>query len=720
MTTPITEEFDNTRGELVGYDSAVANFDYIVHRRHVNLRNFQTSTEDTPLTMISIDLITGDALEDMTIEDLEGTTATITDENWTAGTYGPDAAYGYRSTLRLNVTTSVLTTRSNLSAVDLSSFDADDWVIITLPNLDTTLLDYTASFLRLYQDGSSVTLPFSGHTTNGSGGTSVKWPLSMLGQILKPTGVELEVKGLNSGVLTIGAIRILPPDYFVVGPDIDTVTTRMQPTWDHYGIATTATPRVWRASDPPGEDDPMPINTKLAMNFFTGHNAASNKVQFFFRSRREDYLTQLDLDGVDFNDDGIMEYGTSQGDLDDYGTQPDYGRAMYDPRPQTDYDNMDQSVLDTYSQAEMERAPDFISESWLQVDISWGSTNSVLISTTETDDDTEILMDATFTPQTNYVAMVDVIDESVRVHIYEILDFGQIDRENPVFDTNEINNTFLIKRRKGRVGWKIDLGDGDTYINSIRSRGLMFGEVITQNFESYTPVEGARLFVGATPDLETVLDTGPFNSGIVEYDVFNTQSQDGSAKITAGPAQGIQSQPVIFEDFENSEIKLDLYYPKSTLDAGFYPGVYLLGTQNLFIQFSIPGIIGDTWNSLTLTPTRAFIEQTGAYRVIVLQETGSATFWVDNFRVNQRQVKWSGRATLLDPWGRERNKWTEFRSLVNSETNGIMFPERDRFLQIRGQTLTQGASIEKVYAKPKYAELGRLVWNVNRKYRAVS
>jgi hypothetical protein len=404
-------------------------------------------------------------------------------------------------------------------------------------------------------------------------------------------------------------------------------------------------------------------------------------------------------------------------DLNAYGTQPDYGRAMYNPRPQDDFDGMTQDQLDTFTQAYMEKAQDFISESWLEVRIRWGVNNDIHISTTESTVDQEVDLPISFSANTRYLMTTDVIDDSVRVRIFPLNVNDSIDRESILFDSNEVRNDFIFKRRKGRLGWAIDLQDGDSYVESIRSRGLLYGEWLSQNYESHTPVEGARLFVGATPDIKTPLASLPYNGSTITVDTFTTRSSDGSAKVVADTDDGLVSRPVPIEDFENSLITFDLFYPKTALDEDSFPELYLLNELGYMIRIGMPGITGDIWNQIRVRPLLASLEQTGPYQVLIKQDTGSATFWVDNFIFQQRSVRWEGRSTYNDPWGRNHDDWTEFGDFINSETNGIMFPERGSFLQVRGQSLTQHASIDKLYIKPKYSQLGRLTWNANRGYR---
>lgn len=708
MAIPITEEFDNPQGRFINYDTA--NIDGLTGRAHINLRSFSSIVDEIPYTMYSLAQAMS-ALNPLTMADLEGAQSFIPSESWTVGTFGPDPALAGISTLRLTLAAGATTTESVGRVVSLANLDGE--LCVALPNFPAASLNLSSSYLELSDGTNSVQLPFTGVA---AGNVEASWPVADLGAVLAPTTVRFHFVATGAATVKIAALRLLSADWTPTQLDINTIYQRLEATVDRVGnIPTDTFPRVWRA-DPAELDDPLPINSKLAINFNSGTQDDLNTVSLYLRGRREDFLTQLDLDGVDYNSDGIMEYGTSQGDLNNYGVQPDYGRAMYNPRPQDDYNEMSQTTLDTYTQAELERAPDLISESYIKIEYQFGTTNLLTISTTETDNDTEIALAVpALTDSTAYLLLVDLIDSRLRVSIRSLDAFGRINRETVVYDTNEIVDDFLLKRRKGLIGWSADLSNG-AYINSVRSRGLMFAEFITQNFESLTPVEGARLFVGATPDEQIPLSATPVNGGIIELDVYNSQSADGAIKLTTTAGQGLQSQEIVFEDFANTEISFDIFYPRDAIDNDALPAAYLANDRGLFIPLFLPSLIGDQWQKVTILPMRAYIEQTGEYRVTILQNTGAATFWLDNMVVKRRSIAWAGRSTILDPWGRESNAWTEFRSLINSDIDGAMFPRKDRFLQIRGQALTQDATINKVYAKPKYAELGRLVWDVNRQY----
>jgi hypothetical protein len=245
----------------------------------------------------------------------------------------------------------------------------------------------------------------------------------------------------------------------------------------------------------------------------------------------------------------------------------------------------------------------------------------------------------------------------------------------------------------------------------------MFGEVITNNFQSHTPVEGAQLFVGATPDINILSGLELYRDATFTIDVNNTRSADGSLKVTSQPIGGVQSSILRLEDFLNTHISFDLYYPSSAVAAGQELLAGLMNERGHILQLLMPVITGNGWQNVQLRLNKAVREQTGRYRLILVQNTGTATWWIDNFKVTQRSVSWAGRATFDDPWGRFNNRWIEFDNLVNSTTDGILFDKRGKSLQIRGRTLTQNARIDKMYVKPKYAELGRFTWDVGRRYR---
>lgn len=667
------------------------------------------------------------------------------DEGWTIGTFGPDPALNNRYALHVDVPGGgTAITTSVMEDIDLSQI-LDYDLSLSMPGIPVGSLSLPSCFLRFKKGTDSISFPFelwsygalaaayptysdieSAFTSYGMlygkgllyGTTEARWSVSDLGTLTTFDTVELEFAANAPCTVTVSALRALSPSWTPTTLDINTRSHRLEPTVDRNGvISTTPFPHLWRTSEVPGQDDPLPVNAKLGVDFYTGSLTHDNSITVYLRGRREDFLTQLDLDAADDNSDGILETVTMD-DIDNYGTQPDYGRAMYNPVPQSDFETMTQTELDLFTQSHMERAFDTIAESWIQIQIRFGITNNdVILSTTEMGTAKTVGTGIPFVANTEYLIMTDAVDDYVRVRIFPINTDGSVDRTTLIFDSNEIHDDFTFKRRKGRVGWKVDLQDGDSYVGSIRSRGMLYGEWLSQNFESLTPVDGARVFVGATPDVDTPLASLPYGAATITFDTFTKRSSDGSAKVVAATNDGLISRPVVFEDFLNSSILFDIFYPKTALDAGSFPELYLQNEKGFLVRLGMPGLIGDTWQSVEVRPLLASLQQTGPWSVLIKQDTGTSTFWVDNFTYRQKSVRWDGRSTFNNPWGRNRDDWTDFGSLINSDKNGVLFPDRGSFLQIRGQSLAQHATIDKLYIKPKYAELGRLVWNVDRRYR---
>lgn len=706
----ITEEFDNAFGQFRFLDSTVGD-EKLQGRKHVDLRSFYSDLIEVPLAMYSLafDMTEFDTFD---MGDLEGVEVIRAAESWTNGTNGPDAAFGLRNTLDWDLVVGLNETESTAEAIDLSGFADTDTLVVSFANFPGTDLNLASCTLELEdEDANIVSLSFAdADATDGPQGVS--WPVSELDGI-SPTIVRFSFTATGIATVVVGNIRILASTWTATKLDMDTRTARLVSIFERDGTDPTENlPKLWRSDEPSGPGDPLPVDSRLAINFFTGAQAAPNRLSLFLRGRREDYITQLDLDGTDLGLEEVPAFGENQHTLDSRGHQPDYGAAVYNPRPQIDLEELNQESLDTYVQAHLERAEDLVSESWIKIDLLFGTVDDeIIIGTTETLNDEELFRFPipvdTLADQTQYLFTCDLEANSVECSIFTLDPDGSVD-QIPIFTTGLLTNDFLLKRRKGRIGWELDLGSQDVWVESIRSRGLSFGEIITNNFESFTPVEGARVFSGGSPDVRVPTLVVPFGEETtLEVDKYNARSSDGSFKVQAVGLSGVQTNRNLFEDFANTSISFDLFYPSAN-------SLLLAGMQNergYIIPLVLPTITRNQWQTITIRPTQAIKEQSGSYRFLLLQATTGQPWWIDNFNIIQRSVSWAGRASLNDAWGRENNRWTEFHGLVNSEVDGALFPERGFWTQMRGRALVQNAAIEKVYIKPKYSELGRLVWN---------
>ena len=90
--------------------------------------------------------------------------------------------------------------------------------------------------------------------------------------------------------------------------------------------------------------------------------------------------------------------------------------------------------------------------------------------------------------------------------------------------------------------------------------------------------------------------------------------------------------------------------------------------------------------------------------------SGASTWWIDNPHIVERGVIWDGRGVTDDAWNTRPANWIPFFDNYNNDNGGVMFDRRGTQLQVRGRARRQDARIDRIQFKPKYAELGRLIW----------
>lgn len=724
----VTEEFDSPIGQFVNYDTNdVLLYDTVKDQKHIDLRSFTPDIISTPRGMIFlVDTMTN--LDTLTMASLDIIEIDQPAETWVteASTGTVSFALGFannRSSLNITFATAgSIQLRSNASDfIDFSSFNGTDYLSLALPAFPNASINNTSSYIKLEsRSGAQVTLTFqSAESHNVSTDYELRWALFAV-PLPDIQNIVLNIVATASCVVKVNAMRILPVTWTPFKTDIDTRLQRLSPSVDRFGAApTTDLPHLWRSSATPGPDDPKPFNTSFGINFYTGALTGTGSIKLFLRGRREDFLTQLDLDGTG---DGTISskpsIGENQWSLEQSKRQPDYGQAVYNPREQEDLDTISQDDLDTgFNQAQLERISDIISQSWIEITLTWTNTaTTVTIGTTETlvDADRYIYTLGALTANTAYILLLDVEDNSVQVRLTKVT--NTIDYANLVLDTHNIINEFIFPRRKGRVGYLIDIGGVQgAWVDCIRSRGLMFGEVITNSLESITPVSGAQIYTGGNNKIINDLGVEILGAATIDLDTHNSRSDDGSWKVTGSIGKGLQTTKFLVEDFPYTEVHFDLYYPQSALSQGLVLDAGILGPPGI-TTFILPEFIGDQWQHCRVPLIKSRNEQTGSYRFF-LSNQGDVTWWVDNLRVIQYTTAWSGRAITDDAWDAFGDDWVDFRQMVDSDTSGALFDKRGKFLQVRGQTLTDTAVIDKVYIKPKYAELGRFSWDTFRGYR---
>jgi len=439
-----------------------------------------------------------------------------------------------------------------------------------------------------------------------------------------------------------------------------------------------------------------------ALGLTATSDVAKNVISFYFREMPLDQQTQLDIDGM------------TMGELHNQN-QPDFGAAKYTSRTQADLDIENQTTLDGDSQFDLERLPDYVSESWIQVKISWYF-EAATVSITDANGIGQSFEGFAFSNTSSYCVIIDVKDNSIQVQIYQVDDagnFGETNLFDLVFDSTAIINENLARRRKGRFGWHAQFADGDATINSINPRGHSFGEIVTKTFESRTPVDGAQLQVAGSSDknLLTGIGAGAWG-GDVSSDNEKSRSGEGF-KIAASsgkPLQGMQTNSFILEDLLHTDIQFDVWVPSyasnNVLEA------FLFGENSRIVSLNIGSLKFNNWHTVKINLNNKFL-QTGAYRLMIVQSIASAvdtTWYLDNIIIKSRSIEWSGRGKRPDAWGMQKDDWTAFKDTVNTNTGGTVFKENGRELQIKASALKQDSFITEIKTLPKYSELGRFYW----------
>jgi hypothetical protein len=472
-------------------------------------------------------------------------------------------------------------------------------------------------------------------------------------------------------------------------------------------------PILFRSAETFGITDPEPVNLEVAAVFCAGTFAQAaegkfNKIGLVFRDIPIDDQTQVEVNSF------------TQAQLDGLHKQPDFGKALYDARDQADIDIEIQSEIDTTTQFAMERKRDESEHSWIEVLLEWNATqanNKLHIIDAdgvgysfskipiEASDPTDL-------NQGKYMMIVNLQNSTCQVKLYEVDQVGNVGAK--VYDTGVLRDNNLIKRRKGRFGWRSSLLDGDAYIESIKTRGTNFGEVISKEFQSITPVKGVSLFAGSTDDKQLVEFFEPA-SPYTTIELDTSASSTGHAiKVITTPGrslQGISTNEFRIDEPANLDISFDLKFPTSQVPGGGL-SAFLIGEYERVIPMNLTGFKRDTWSHVKVAVPAETIFQTGSYQLVLMQTlpVANAPWWVENLSITTSSVKWSARSAANDPWSDPEERWQPAGNSLNSEQGGIVFEEPGNGLQVRAQTFRQDAKIHNYKAVPQYATLGRMVF----------
>ena len=481
------------------------------------------------------------------------------------------------------------------------------------------------------------------------------------------TGIRFRINVDDDLVFKVMSVRAISSNWKYAPLDIDTISECIElpvsPTGDpsypyefpieENGLEFSDWPITWQSI--------YPKNFSVSAEFVTGSLTGENSFYIFFR-------------GGNVNK-GIVN------DLEDWqGTE---GPATMD--------QLNGLALETDIAEEASESLEYLS-----AQLTWSAEGSFL---SVSDSLNELYsFDFDLSPDKRYMATFINKDDSFRVKIHEIdADFGSLKEE--VFDS-ELMSGYLFAPRSGFFGWWAKFEDGDSFVDNVRHRHANFGDLTTRQFQSITPVQGVQLSQISSPPTQLINE---FASGLWGGVVSEDLEANTYQIISQGNMEGIQTNNFIISDWENTFIEFEIYQ-----DFGDYV-CYLLGINGNIIELSLGEAIVRDWKKVR-HEFDGRPDPTGTYRLVILKvESPTDSLWkVRNFKAEVKNVHWSAR-NHDDPWNMSPEEWIPFGETTNKTNSGLMFKEPGQ-VQVKATLANNDAEISEFHVVPKYAELGRLVF----------
>jgi hypothetical protein len=719
----ITENFDNSQGAFVNYDTFddAQKFGFLPNQRHVDIRAFNPGSSEVVQDMLYLDGLNMTTMNTETMGDLADVTAVIS-ETWTLGTIGPLTGnnwngISYAFPVGLTALDSIIRDfDGNVVPIDLETdFQDTDDISVALPDFAKTKLDLDNTFIVFTSDPDGdffnppvAPIAFSESTVDlVHGDSELRFPRSLIAGIdlSSITGVRFLLNATATGTFKCLAVRLLASTWIYSDLDIDTVNQRLSRTVTLDGdvspsVAGIAVPYpvLIRSDD---EFGPAPINSSISATFNTGSKAQEGNFSIYLREKSIDYTTMLDLDGTEVDD------------LDGH-VQPNFSPAKYIIRTQQDFDGepdgaegLDQNDLDGVTQFILERKPDPLNASFIQVTVSWDDTTST-VGVQNSESTTPYQFAASLSANQDYAIIINLDDETLQISIYEL---AMNVLGTKVFESGLINDSVLV-RNAGRIGWAASFTDGDAFLDSIRPRHLEFAELRSHPYIFQQKIRGVRLQTGSTEssNLFRGIDTGPFGGYFQAYPARGPEAFQ-MRNINALPYQGIRTNFMDLDDFNETVVEFDLFVTSDLLAHGTIQAFLWDGVNPT--DLDLGPITGNNWNHVYIDLSYIDNRLSGSYAVVLAQTNVSNNLWaIDKFRVMRNNIHWDARDYRFDDsWGIESDLWIDFKETVNGPNDGVVLRERTNAAQIRGKALRQNAQIGELRVIPQYAQLGRIIFN---------
>jgi hypothetical protein len=348
---------------------------------------------------------------------------------------------------------------------------------------------------------------------------------------------------------------------------------------------------------------------------------------------------------------------------------------------------------------------------------------------------------------TEYFLQVDVIDDKLRVLLWE----SKYKQAYTVFfnSQEDSNPVYVLEQRPGFVAIEFKPHYYSFTIDYMFSREAIYGEFVSNIFNTITPVVGASLYANSSPPRSLIINQGDISEGNAvnrfHRSYFESGRDNGGFNIVAGtndvsvsidPDLSLNNKPsyrvrkhlknAIISGIQWDEtiritdplnasitgnIRFDIPFSRNgffrvVLFDKYYDNVLFMSNievsraPNRWHEFFIP-ITTDRFYNLEF---KVQLQHFG------LDETKNASsntdfgnFWINDFKVQTETVVWEA---TNEP---TKQDFVPFYDTINKEFEGINFLNGKREIQVRGRAFHPTAWINRYELTPRYAEAGLLL-----------
>jgi len=253
-------------------------------------------------------------------------------------------------------------------------------------------------------------------------------------------------------------------------------------------------------------------------------------------------------------------------------------------------------------------------------------------------------------------------------------------------------------RLRGGVGWKSELIDMRSSVQRILIEDVQFSEYRSAPLRSRNPYSGVQIFKSGTPPLNLVGGIGVSASdwgGSINQDLSKSKSGKSYKVNTTGQLryEGIKTGRFFVQNPNDARITF-----KTISGVGLEVFLYCYETDQV-----VPVYAHDLFSSEWVEIDRTVSVTECGYYALYVTSSSFGEWYVDELSIKSPSIAWSARPDQED-------KWVPMKGVVDSQYGGVVFNNPGKNLQVQGISKFVDSTIHDVQILPKYAELGKIVW----------